>query len=251
MPVSVVYTGRVIASNVPPKKTSIVSRLLLVEDHHKLLDVMRRGFEAESHEVYCASTAGEGYQLAQSVTPDLMVLDLQLPDEDGLTLLRRLRNIGLEIPVLIATARDSVEHRIEGLDVGADDYIIKPYHFGELSARVRALLRRSQKQQTQETTLAFEDLVMDLIERKASRSGIIRDLTPRQFEVLAYLVRHKNELVTREMLAKDVWRAETATWTNVIEVQITHLRRKLEHQGEAVLLHTVRGEGYVLGELKC
>ena len=211
---------------------------------------MRRGFEAESHEVHCALNAGEGFQLATTVSPDLLVLDLQLPDEDGLNLLRRIRQSGLEYPVLVATARDAVEDRIEGLDIGADDYIVKPFHFGELSARVRALLRRCQKK-SQETTLAYNDLAIDLIERKATRSGIDCGLTPRQFDVLTYLVRHKNELVTRDMLAKDVWRARTATWTNVIEVQITHLRRKIERPGESILLHTVRGEGYLLGEAPC
>jgi DNA-binding response OmpR family regulator len=127
---------------------------------------------------------------------------------------------------------------------------VKPFHFGELSARLRALLRRC-KRLTHETTLTFKDLVIDLIDRKALRAGADRDLTPRQFEVLAYLVRHRNQLVTREMLAKEVWRAETATWTNVIEVQIANLRRKIERKGESVLLHTVRGEGYLLGDLPC
>lgn len=225
-----------------------MSKILLVEDHRNLSEAMRRGFEAEHHEVHCATTASQAQEMVHTVLPDIIVLDLQLPDQDGLQFLFKLRSEGSEIPVLIATARDSVERRIEGLDYGADDYIVKPFHFGELSARIRALLRRY-KRVAQETTLSFKDLVIDLIERKALRGGADRNLTPRQFEVLAYLVRHKNQLVTREMLAKEVWRAETATWTNVIEVQIANLRRKLERNGESVLLHTVRGEGYLLGDL--
>ncbi len=232
------------------RKAFDLSRVLLVEDHRNLSDAMRRGFESENHEVFCAMTAAEAYLLIHSVAPEIVILDLQLPDQDGLQFLHRIRREGSEIPVLIATARDSIERRIEGLDYGADDYIVKPFHFGELSARMRALLRRC-KRTSQDTTLSFKDLEIDLIERKALRAGSDRDLTPRQFEVLAYLIQHKNQLVSREMLAKEVWRAETATWTNVIEVQIANLRRKLERSGETVLLHTVRGEGYLLGDLPC
>lgn len=210
---------------------------------------MRRGFESESHTVHCAATAAEGFRLALIGQPDLIILDLQLPDEDGMSLLHRLREAGMKAPVLIATARDAVKHRIEGLDVGADDYIVKPIHFGELSARVRALLRRSQP--SKDSTLAFDGLVVDLMERSAMRSGRSLELTPREFEVLAYLLRHKNQLVSRDMLAREVWRSETATWTNVIEVQVNHLRKKIERPGQATLLHTVRGEGYVLGDRPC
>lgn len=226
-----------------------MSHILLVEDHEKLLDAMRRGFETERHTVRCASTAGEGFRLALDEQPDVIILDLQLPDEDGMSLLQRLRNARCKVPVLIATARDAVKHRIEGLDVGADDYIVKPIHFGELSARVRALLRRSQS--PKESRLDFDGLVVDLMDRRATRDGRDLDLTPREFDVLAYLLRHKNNLVSREMLARDVWKSETATWTNVIEVQVNHLRKKIERYGQPTLLHTVRGEGYVLGDRPC
>jgi DNA-binding response OmpR family regulator len=221
----------------------------VIEDHIKLLDALRRGFEEEEHDVLVASNAAEGFRLAIHEAPNLIVLDLQLPDEDGFRLLSRIRKARFEAPILIATARDAVEDRIKGLDSGADDYIVKPFHFGEVSARVRALLRRNRR--PIDHTLTFDDLVMDLVERKVTRRGVDLQLTPRQFEVLAYFLRHKNQLVTREMLARDIWMSETATWTNVIEVQINHLRKKIERPCEEVILHTVRGEGYQFGKPPC
>ncbi len=223
-----------------------MARLLIVEDQLTLQNAMRRGLEAEGYEVICGSSGAEGYRLALSEHPDAIVLDLLLPDGDGLSILTRLRGEGFHKPVIIVTARDAVEHRIIGLEFGADDYLVKPFAFGELAARLKALLRRDAR--TAETTFSAGDLVLHLVTRLVTRGDQQVELTPKQFDLLAYLIQHKNELVTREMLARDVWKASTATWTNVIEVQMTNLRKKIEGPGKPPLLHTIRGEGYLLGE---
>ena len=221
-------------------------RLLIVEDQPVLLDAVRRGLEAEGFDVVCAETGCEGLLLCASAVPDAVILDLMLPDGDGLQLLRNMRRDGFDRPVLIVSARDSVDQRITGLNMGADDYLIKPFVFSELLARIRALLRRNSS--SVESTLCIDDIVLDLVTRKVTRGGQLVDLTARQFEVLADLLNHKNEVVTREMLARDIWRAETATWTNLIEVQVNRLRNKLDTQGRKLRLHTIRGEGYLLGD---
>lgn len=221
-------------------------RLLIVEDQLALQEAMRRGLEAEGYEVLCGSSGAEGYRRALQDSPDVVILDLLLPDGDGLKILSRLRAEGFQKPILIVTARDAVEHRIQGLETGADDYLIKPFAFGELAARLKALLRREAR--TASTTLTTDDLVLHLVTRRARRGDQEMDLTPRQFDVLAYLLQHKHQIVTREMLARDVWKETSATWTNVIEVQMANLRKKIEVPGKPPLLQTVRGEGYLLGE---
>ena len=160
-----------------------------------------------------------------------------------------MRAEGFTKPVLILTARDSIEDRIRGLDSGADDYLVKPFAFGELVARLKALLRRVVT--TSETVLHVKELVIDVLSRRVQRAGRDIELTPRQYEMLEYFARHQDQVVTRQMLAEDVWRAATATWTNVIEVQVTQLRKKIEMAGCEQLLHTVRGEGYLLGDKPC
>jgi DNA-binding response OmpR family regulator len=223
-----------------------MSRLLIVEDQPVLLDAVRRGLAAEGFDVICAATGAEGIELCASAKPDAIILDLMLPDGDGLLLLEQMRQGGFQKPVLIVSARDSVDQRITGLNMGADDYLVKPFVFSELLARVRALLRRPAK--SAESTLYFDDIVLDLLTRKVTQGGLLIDLTARQFDVLAYLLQHKNEVVSREMLARDIWHAETATWTNLIEVQVNRLRKQLETKGRKLRLHTIRGEGYLLGD---
>jgi DNA-binding response OmpR family regulator len=223
-----------------------MAKLLVVEDQHTLLQSMQRGLEAEGHQVFVATTGSEGYRVASTEQPEVIILDLLLPDGDGLQTLRRLRQDGFQNSVLIVTARDTVEDRITGLDTGADDYLIKPFAFGELLARLRALLRRTGS--STETTLKFADLEMDLLARQVTRNGVGVELTTRQFGVLEYLLRHKNQIVSREMLARDVWKAPTSSWTNVIEVQINQLRKKIERPDWPPLLQTIRGEGYLLGD---
>lgn len=221
-----------------------MARLLVVEDQETLLNSMRRGLESEGHAVSTAMTGKEALEIALHHPLDALVLDLMLPDGAGLQTLEELRSRGFTQPILVVTALDSVEDRIRGLDAGADDYLVKPFAFGELLARIRALLRRDVVRH--DTILTFGDLEIELLSRRVTCGGKELQLTRRQYELLEYLVRHQNQTVNREMLAQDVWKSTTATWTNVIEVQVNQLRKRLREGGLDSVLHTVRGEGYVL-----
>jgi len=223
-------------------------RILVVEDELKVAKALQEGLEAEHYEVSVARTGEEGFFLIHAQTFDLIVLDLMLPGRDGLEILTTLRSRGFQTPVLILTAKDAVEDRVLGLDSGADDYLIKPFAFPELLARIRALVRRGRPDQTLRLRLA--DLEMDLVTRKVNRGEQILQLTAREFDLLEYLMRHQGHIVSREMLARDVWK-ETARATpldNVIDVHIARLRRKVDGPFEAKLLKTVRGVGFVLRE---
>ena len=220
-------------------------RLLIVEDQIPLLDSLTRGLREEGYEVLPAATIAEALVHIHDKPVDVIVLDLMLPDRDGLSLIRELRESGFANPILITTARDAIEDRVAGLDTGADDYLIKPFSFEELLARLRAIMRRSRP--APESVLRVADLELNLLTRDVTRNGVSIDLTQRQFELLACLVRHAGLVVSREMIAREVWEEATDTWTNVIEVQVNHLRRKIERPGWPPLLHTIRGEGYLLG----
>jgi len=198
------------------------------------------GFEPEAAETLAAATS------LISSRVDLVVLDLMLPDGSGLEWLIQLRATGNKTPVLILTARDTIEDRVSGLDSGADDYLVKPFALDELLARIRALLRRDA--QTNEKEFSFGDLTVNLVSRTVCRGERSISLQNRQLELLAYLISHANQIVTRDMISRDVWKESTATWTNVIEVQINQLRKKIEEPGQATILHTVRGHGYLLGD---
>ena len=224
-----------------------MSRVVVIEDQTVLLLSLKRGLEEEGFQVFTAATGGEGYRLIQREPCDIVLLDLMLPEGDGISLLKRLREEGFEKPVMIMTAKDRVEDRVSGLDCGADDYLVKPFDFSEMLARLRALLRRCGSID-QTSMLRCGDLILDRLQRKAMRAGHQLRLTQRQFELLEYLMKHKNEVVSRETLARDVWQTATATWTNVIEVQINQLRKKLATPNSEPVLFTVRGEGYVLGD---
>jgi DNA-binding response OmpR family regulator len=221
-----------------------MSRVLLVEDQKRLLGSLRRGLEEEGYEVLTAPSGEEGFYLATTQAPDLVVLDLMLPGRDGFQVLADLRARGFGKPVLILTSRDAVEDRVRGLDAGADDYLVKPFAFAELLARLRALLRRNLA--ARELVLQAENLEMDLVARRVVRGGVELTLSNREFELLEYLLRHKNSTVTREMLSRDVWKEPDGPLTNVIEVTINAVRRKVERAGERQLIHTVRGVGYAL-----
>ncbi len=223
-------------------------RILVVEDERKVARALQEGLEAELYEVAIANTGEEGFFLANTQTFDLVVLDLLLPGRDGLEVLAALRKRGLPTPVLILTAKDGVEDRVLGLDTGADDYLVKPFAFSELLARIRALLRRGRIDPL--VRLRCADLEMDLVTRNVMRGGQPLDLTFKEFELLEYLLRNVGRVVAREMIARDVWK-ETGRHTpldNVIDVHIGRLRRKVDDRFEKKLVHTVRGVGFVLRE---
>lgn len=219
-------------------------RLLVVEDQKKLLNSLKAGLEEEGYEVVAAANGEQGYYAATTEPVDAVVLDLMLPGRDGIRVLRDLRANGFVRPVLILTARDAVEDRILGLDSGADDYLVKPFAFAELLARLRALLRRDVS--GRELVLRADDLEVDLLGRRVVRGGVELDLTKREYELLEYLLRHKNSAVTRDMIARDVWKEVTGVPTNAIDVYVTLLRKKVERAGSRQLIQTVRGVGYAL-----
>jgi two-component system, OmpR family, copper resistance phosphate regulon response regulator CusR len=223
-------------------------RVLVVEDEAKVARALREGLQREQYQVVVAPTGEEGFFLVSEEKFDLVILDLMLPGRDGLQILSALRKRGLQTPVLILTARDAIEDRVEGLDKGADDYLVKPFAFPELLARMRALVRR--RRQEQAARLSIDDVEMDLVAHKVRRHGIEVELTAREFELLEYLLRHKEEVVSREMVTLEVWkeRARAVPIDNVIDVHIARLRRKLDEPFERKLIHTVRGVGFVLRE---
>ncbi len=223
-------------------------RLIIIEDNEKTTRALKSGLENEGFSVETARTGEEGFFLLNSGNFDLVVLDWMLPGRSGVEILKTLRARGARVPVLLLTARDAVGDRVLGLESGADDYLVKPFAFAELIARIRTLLRRAAPAEPLKRTIG--DLVVNLEARKASRAGKSVELTPREFDLLAYLARQPGQVVTREMLAKDVW-AETSRVTpldNVIDVHVAHLRKKLDDGHAIKLLHTVRGVGFVLSE---
>jgi len=221
---------------------------LVVEDERKLAQVVCSALEAEHYDVVVAATGEDGFYRANAELFDLVVLDLMLPGRSGLEILQTLRQRHIETPVLILTARDGVEDRVLGLDLGADDYLVKPFALPELLARIRALLRRGRP--TDVLRLKAADLELDLVARQAVRADRPIELTSREFDLLEYLMRHQGHLVSREMLARDVWKEprRATPLDNVIDVQMTRLRRKVDLDGSARLIHTVRGVGFVLRE---
>src|SRR2546429_411150 len=222
-------------------------RILIVEDEAKVAKAVSEGLAAERYEVRIAATGEEGFFLLSQESFDLVLLDLMLPRRDGLEILTALRKRGVETPVLVLTAKDTIEERVQGLDCGADDYLVKPFAFAELLARIRALLRRGRMDQV--LKLEHEDLVMDLVARTAARGALALDLTAKEFEILEYLLRRQRTVVSREMLARDVWQvtARATPLDNVIDVTIARLRRKVDDPFEKKLIHTIRGVGFVLG----
>jgi two-component system copper resistance phosphate regulon response regulator CusR len=223
-----------------------MARLLVVEDQTALRHSLQTGLQEEGHVVYTAMTGVDAYTLASKEPLDAILLDLLLPDGDGLETLRQLRHDGFAKPILIVTARDALQDRILGLDAGADDYLVKPFAFTELVARLRALLRRCSG--GGETILLYDDLEINLLSRAVKRAGEEIELTQRQYSLLEYLMQNKQQVVSREMIAREVWKSSTTTWTNVIEVLMNQLRKKLERGDSKPLLHTVRGVGYLLGD---
>ncbi len=221
-------------------------RILIVEDELKVAKALAEGLATEHFETRGATTGEEGFFLVSNESFDLVLLDLMLPSRDGLEILRALRARGLQTPVLILTAKDTIEDRVQGLDCGADDYLVKPFAFPELVARIRALLRRGRLEQA--TRLRHDDLELDLVTREVARGGRTLELTGKEFGILEYLLRHQGRVVSREMLARDVWQvtARATPLDNVIDVTIARLRRKVDDPFPMKLLHTIRGVGFVL-----
>jgi two-component system copper resistance phosphate regulon response regulator CusR len=225
-----------------------VVRVLIVEDERKLAQVLSSALQAEHYDVVVAATGEDGLCRANAELFDLVVLDLMLPGRSGLEVLRTLRQRRIETPVLILTARDGIDDRVLGLDLGADDYLVKPFALPELLARIRALLRRGRPSEV--FLLKVADLELDLVARRVVRADKMIDLTAREFELLEYLLRHQGHLVSREMLARDVWKEprRATPLDNVIDVQMARLRRKVDTEDAARLIHTVRGVGFVIRE---
>src|SRR5947209_16966991 len=225
-----------------------VLRILIVEDEAKVAKAVSEGLAAERYEVRIAATGEEVFFLLSQESFDLVLLDLMLPRRDGLEILMALRKRGVTTPVLVLTAKDAIEDRVQGLDCGADDYLVKPFAFAELLARIRALLRRGKAEPV--LRLTCDELEIDMVTRAVSRSGQPLELTAREFDLLEYLLRNQGRVVSREMLAHEIWK-ETARHTpldNVIDVHIARLRRKVDDPFTKKLLHTVRGVGFVLRE---
>lgn len=222
------------------------ARILVIDDDPKIRSVVRRGLVYEGFRVTDAGSGEEGLDKARDQTPDLVVLDVMLPGIDGLEVCRRLRDAGDDVAILMLTARDEVKDRVEGLETGADDYLVKPFSFEELLARVRALLRRRPTQSGE--VLRFGDLELDVDAQEASRAGRSITLTTTEFNLLLLLMRHPRKVMTRDVIMDRVWSYDFGGESNVLEVYVRYLRNKLEASGEPRLIHTLRGSGYVLKE---
>jgi len=223
-------------------------RVLVVEDEQKVANALKEGLEGEAYDVIVERTGEGAFFRVNTETFDIILLDLGLPGRDGIEILAALRQRGLKTPVLVLTARDSLTDRVQGLDAGADDYLVKPFAFAELLARLRALVRRGRASESPHLQLG--DLHVDLITRKVTRASAPVELTVREFELLEFLMRHPAQVVSRETLAHDVWKetARTTPLDNVIDVHIARLRRKVDFEHQVKLIHTVRGVGFMLRE---
>lgn len=222
--------------------------ILVVEDDLKIGHALKEGLDREGYSINHVTTGEDAFFLLSSQKFDLVLLDIGLPGRSGLEILRAARKSKLETPVLVLTAKDAIEDRVEGLDAGADDYLVKPFAFPELSARIRTLLRRSRT----DSLLKFlaRDLELDVRNRRVTRGGRPIELTLREFEILDYLFRNKGNIVSREMLAIEVWKEKSRATPldNVIDVHMVRLRKKIDGDAEVKLIHTVRGVGFILKE---
>jgi DNA-binding response OmpR family regulator len=221
-------------------------RLLLVEDEVEIRSFLRRSLAEAGYQVDAAGDGKTAERLAIEAAHDALIVDLGLPDQDGLSLILRLRRLGLQAPVLILSARRSVDDRVRGLEQGGDDYLTKPFALAELLARLRNLVKRTSASNAEATRLRVLDLELDLLRREASRSGEILNLTPQEFVLLEYLCRNAGRVVTRSMILDEVWGMRIQPDTNVVDVHIYRLRGKVDTDGRRPLIRTLRGVGYVL-----
>jgi two-component system, OmpR family, response regulator MprA len=220
-------------------------RILIIEDDQAILKLLQRSLAYEGYTVDTATDGRTGLILARDHNPDLVILDWMLPGMDGLEVCHRLRTGG-SLPILMLTAKDTVQDRVQGLDAGADDYLVKPFNLDEVLARIRALLRRTQPERV--PVLKFADLSLDTGSRQASRGTRLVSLTAKEYELLELFLRHPKQVLTREVIFDRVWGYDFGGESNVLEVYIRYLRQKLEAENEVRLIHTVRGVGYVLRE---
>jgi two-component system response regulator MprA len=223
----------------------MAEHILVIEDEQKIADFLRRGLTYEGFKIEVCLDGESGLKAARDTPPDLVILDWMLPGLDGLEVCRRLR-AGGSVPILMLTAKDSVSDRVKGLDSGADDYVVKPFAFEELIARVRALLRRSHT--AEDTILRFADLTLNVSTREVTRGTHKIELTTKEFDLLHFFMRHPRQVMTREMLYDRIWGYDFGGESNILEVYIRYLRSKLEAAGEPRLIQTVRGVGYALRE---
>ena len=221
------------------------ARILIIEDEDRIRQFLQRGLSFEGYRVDAAADGNAGLELARENPPDLVLLDIMLPGIDGIEVCRRLRQVS-EVPVLMLTAKEAIEDRVAGLDAGADDYLVKPFAFDELVARVRALLRRVQPAQPQ--VFRFANLELDTGTRQGRRGDRTFDLTAKEYELLELFMRHPRQVLTREQIFDTVWNYDFGGESNIIEVYVRYLRQKTEAEGGSRLIHTVRGIGYVLRE---
>lgn len=219
--------------------------ILIVEDDRQTASFIQKGLVEAGYVVDHAANGEDGLHLALTGKYDALIVDRMLPKRDGLSLIQHLRSTGMQTPVLILSALGEVDNRVDGLRAGGDDYLVKPYAFSELLARLQALLRRVQPQQEQ-TLLKVRDLEMDLLKRRVTRAGTVISLQPREFNLLEYFMRHAGQVVTRTMLLEKVWDYHFDPQTNVIDVHVSRLRSKVDKDFDVPLLHTIRGAGYLL-----
>jgi two-component system response regulator MprA len=219
---------------------------MVVDDDERITSMLRRSLTFEGYEVIQASNGQDALKQLMAKEPDLLILDVMMPYVDGWEVCRRLRQAGSTLPILMLTAKDDVKDRVKGLDIGADDYLVKPFALEELLARVRALLRRTEDSMEHSTVLSFEDLRLDIDTREVFRGGRRIDLTTREFDLLHLFMANPRKVLSKEMIMDRIWGFDYSGESNVLEVYIAMLRQKLEEQGEKRLIHTVRGAGYVL-----
>lgn len=222
-------------------------RILIVEDENKTANYLKKGLNEQGFTVDIASEGEDGLHLARTEAYDLIVLDVMLPGRSGWSIIKELRNDGIDVPVIFLSARDAVHDRVYGLELGADDYLVKPFAFSELLARIRIILRRQPLQQPD--VMRMEDLELDLIRHKARRGGIFLDLTAKEFQLLSLLLRRRGEVLTRTTISEQVWGINFDSDTNIVDVAIRRLRKKVDDPFPRKLIHTIRGVGYVLDEL--
>lgn len=227
-------------------KMITMNQILVVEDEAKIANFLKKGLEEESYAVDLAHDGNEGLEAALTKAYDLIVLDIGLPDRDGMDVCREIRAKGRLTPIIFLTARDSVHDKVLGLDIGADDYLTKPFAFEEFLARVRSLLRKAHQQA--DTRLRIADLVLDTKTRKVERAGVAIDLSTKEFALLQYLMENRGSVLSRMDISEKVWDIHFDTTTNVIDVHINRLRKKVDHDWPVKLIQTVRGAGYTLGE---